>query len=355
MQKINTEAKSEMPKKKKSWKEQLRQIQKKQQRAQEVYKIERERAAKRKPRQWHKGKILAALCIIALILGFYGLLQVAKPTDSSNETPETIENPQEMETSGFIYISPNGQVYPSTAPLVNVGNNRYTLTADTQDSIIVYKDNIVVDGSNHLVQGIGEYGSIGVDLTGRKNVTVTNMKIKGFDYGIYLITASRNYISQNEVTNNYYGVYVSGSSSNNIISGNKITSNEMVGVWLKNTSSNKVSENTITLHSNYTIYIGSSENITVSDNYIASNNVGLFIFDCSNNKIYHNKFIDNNLQASTATSTSIWDNGYSSGGNYWSDYEKKYPDAKELESSGIWNTPYVIGEGNEDRYPLVNR
>ncbi|MDH5691312.1 MAG: hypothetical protein OEY81_07790, partial [Candidatus Bathyarchaeota archaeon] len=62
-------------KKKKSWKERQRERQIKQQRAQEVYRIQREREAERKPRQWPKGKILGALCLIAIIFVSYGAWQ----------------------------------------------------------------------------------------------------------------------------------------------------------------------------------------------------------------------------------------------------------------------------------------
>jgi hypothetical protein len=50
----------------------------------------------------------------------------------------------------------------------------------------------------------------------------------------------------------------------------------------------------------------------------------------------------------------FWDNGYPSGGNYWSDYKEKYPNATELDESGIWSTPYVIDENNTDNYPLIH-
>jgi len=46
----------------------------------------------------------------------------------------------------------------------------------------------------------------------------------------------------------------------------------------------------------------------------------------------------------------VWDDGAGKG-NYWSDYEDKYPDAEEIE--GIWDTPYVIDENNRDNYPIV--
>ncbi len=40
----------------------------------------------------------------------------------------------------------------------------------------------------------------------------------------------------------------------------------------------------------------------------------------NNNTMYHNNFIKNTKQALSLNSVNIWDNGYPSGGNYWSDY-----------------------------------
>ncbi|MDH5459588.1 MAG: hypothetical protein OEW71_00940 [Candidatus Bathyarchaeota archaeon] len=63
-----------MPKKK-SWKERQRERQIRQQRSQEAHRVEREREAERKPRQWPKGKILVGVCLVAVILGAYGVWQ----------------------------------------------------------------------------------------------------------------------------------------------------------------------------------------------------------------------------------------------------------------------------------------
>jgi hypothetical protein len=52
-----------------------------------------------------------------------------------------------------------------------------------------------------------------------------------------------------------------------------------------------------------------------------------------------------------------WDNGYPSGGNYWSDnggadsYSASYQN--ETGSDGIGDAPYVIDSNNTDRYPLM--
>ena len=94
-------------KKKKSWKERQRERQIKQQKAQEDYRIQREREAERKPRKWPKGKILMAVCLLVLIFGAYGAWQYTKPSAISEEPPPTSE---------AIYIRADGLVDPSTAP-----------------------------------------------------------------------------------------------------------------------------------------------------------------------------------------------------------------------------------------------
>jgi hypothetical protein len=50
-------------------------------------------------------------------------------------------------------------------------------------------------------------------------------------------------------------------------------------------------------------------------------------------------------------SANFWDNG--SLGNYWIDYLTRYPNASEIGSTGIGDTPYVLGADNVDRYPLM--
>lgn len=66
--------------KKKSWKERQRERQIRQQRAQEAFEMQREREIQRKPREWPKGKILGALCLVLLIFGAYGVWQYTQPS-----------------------------------------------------------------------------------------------------------------------------------------------------------------------------------------------------------------------------------------------------------------------------------
>ena len=59
----------------------------------------------------------------------------------------------------------------------------------------------------------------------------------------------------------------------------------------------------------------------------------------------------------TSISFNIWDDGYPSGGNYWSNYTDidlySGPYQNESGSDGIWDHPYVIDENNQDNYPIV--
>jgi len=67
-----------------------------------------------------------------------------------------------------------------------------------------------------------------------------------------------------------------------------------------------------------------------------------------NNRIYHNDFVDNKKQVQSYSSSNVWDDGYPSGGNYWSDYN-----GYDSNHDGIGDTSYFIDENNTDHYPLM--
>jgi parallel beta-helix repeat protein len=225
-----------------------------------------------------------------------------------------------------VYIRPNGSIDPPTAPISSVDNVTYTFSGNIYDEIVVERDSIVVDGAGYSVQ---EVGGTGIYLYGRNNVTIKSMEgVSGF-IGIRLKNSSNISVYGNNMTDNGYGIYLID-SSNNTISKNKITSNKYAGIGLFDSSNNSIIENNIT-----------------------NNWYGIYLHGSSGNIIYHNNFVENTFQVETYDSASIWDNEYPSGGNYWSDYEERYPDAEELDDSEIWDTPYFIDENNQDNYPLM--
>jgi hypothetical protein len=99
---------------------------------------------------------------------------------------------------------------------------------------------------------------------------------------------------------------------------------------------------------------------TVFDNMVVNSKIALYFdMDAGNNIIYHNNFINNTVAVQMSSllqnpSVAVWDKGSEIGGNYWSDYLSKYPNAAEIDNSGLGNTPYFIDANNQDKYPLLH-
>jgi nitrous oxidase accessory protein NosD len=96
----------------------------------------------------------------------------------------------------------------------------------------------------------------------------------------------------------------------------------------------------------------------IFENTLENNGYGIFLENVTRMSIYPNNFVNNKIQAYTNFSyNNTWDNGYPSGGNYWSDYNGADvyhgPSQNLTGSDGIGDTPYVIDSNNRDNYPLM--
>jgi parallel beta-helix repeat protein len=126
-------------------------------------------------------------------------------------------------------------------------------------------------------------------------------------------------------------------SRNCILQNNNIAGNVWGGVALVNTLDCKVEGNTFKANGGY----------------------GLFLSDSSSNQFFHNNFVDNPHQAWLyGVNSNSWDNGYPSGGNYWSNYtgvdQKSGKYQNETGSDGLGDTPVNLAENNMDNYPLMS-
>jgi len=265
-------------------------------------------------------------------------------------------NIQSVKATGTVYIRADGSVDPPTAPISSVDNVTYTLTADISDSIVIERDNILVDGAGYALKGTGKGGGLGLDLSHRINVTLKNSTVTNFEIGIWLYYSSDNTIVGNNATGNYLaGIYLYRSSSNKLVSNN--ATNNPYGIYFDYSSGNTISYNTLTSSGTAGIHLAVSRN-TFYGNILANNVYGISLYHSSDNIVYHNNFINNIKQVESYASANIWDDGYPSGGNYWSDYADldSYSGSNQdiLGSDGIWDNPYVINVDNQDNYPLVN-
>ena len=256
--------------------------------------------------------------------------------------------PINAQYQGNITINADGSISPSTAPIQQTGNT-YSLLSDVTGSILLQRSNSVFNGKEHILQSSHPV-SAGINLLDVSNVTVKNLTVMGswsYTAGISLINSSNVIVANNTISDIYSiqamngisfdGIYVNGGNSN-VITGNTLVNNM---------------EGMLFLHTSYNLVVGNDIKLTLTRD-IHSGTGGIYFGDASNNTIYHNNFwVNIGAQARTFDSSNIWDNGFPSGGNYWSDYQTKYPSASENGSTGIGNTAYVIDERNQDNYPLL--
>jgi len=267
---------------------------------------------------------------------------------------------QRVESSDTIYIMADGSVSPDTAPISSTDNISYTLTGNIiYDKIVVQRNNIIIDGKDFTIEGTEAFDVRGIDLSSRTNITVKNVKITKFYYGIYCFGVGHNFVFENNITSNTYGVHLWGSGHNNI-SRNDVENNDY-GISLSGSGNNDISGNNIA-NNDYGIWLQSSWDNIIHSNRISGSNTGAWVSG-SGNKFYDNEFIDSWLgHASILTGSNIWDDGYPSGGNYWDDFEEKYPTIEdvysgefqnETGSDGIWDHPYLVDAEDVDHYPKV--
>ena len=186
------------------------------------------------------------------------------------------------------------------------------------------------------------------------NSQIISNSITNNNVGVYLYESSFINLSENHMTNNDYTIY-SDFSSDNVINRNNITNNGN-GVGLINTSNCSVSGNNVV--NNYLgIALSSSFNCSVFHNNVSNNTYGICLYYSSDNTIEHNNFIGNTVQTYGYDSINNWDQGYPSGGNYWSNYSGvdlySGPYQNDTGSDGIGDTPYIIDSNNVDNYPLM--
>jgi parallel beta-helix repeat protein len=288
-------------------------------------------------------------------------------------------------------INVDGSVSPASAPIQRSGNV-YTFTGNLNGQLIVDRDNVVVDGDGYSLQGNGSAGNLyirlsetGLNITGRTNVTIINLQIYNYNYGVYLDNSTNATISgtaitldgygifeaastfanisSNNIAQNNYDIYVNTPSENNQIINNNIDSAMSFGITLNDSSGNVIFNNNLTksgiddesssnnlitgnlmYSSTFGVYLnGATDSIIAANNFTACSSGIYSPGGASGNLIYMNDFNDTYANAFAGNQKNTWDNG--TDGNYWSDYQTRYPNATEIDNSGIGDAPYTVSYG----------
>jgi len=170
------------------------------------------------------------------------------------------------------------------------------------------------------------------------NITITGFTITTVGYGVGIDVHQSQYCT---------------------LTGNRVLESD-VNIALQNDCHNNTISNNILVDGSEGIYLFSSwgtnpctDNVILNNN-ITSRGVCVFVECCDDNRI-----VGNRLSSAVATAgyANVWDYGYPSGGNYWSEYPGvdlySGPFQNETGSDGIGDTPLFISTGNIDNYPLM--
>lgn len=237
---------------------------------------------------------------------------------------------------GRIIIWEHGEVTPYNAPIRREGNV-YILTDDINtsgDGILVKKDDIVIDGNGHTIQGLitifnitspydtSGYPVSGIILKGRRNVEIRNITIKYFTpgiliesssncrvigsrmegnvHGILLFNSSGNVFKENIMKNNGFAITLCSNSTNNTIVDNELINN---GLDVDYSYANEVSNNTVNgkplvylegvsgreIEEAGQVILMKCNNITVRNLHILNASVGIILWKTNNSVIINNR------------------------------------------------------------------
>ena len=184
-------------------------------------------------------------------------------------------------------------------------------------------------------------------------VNSTRIKVKDLilaknGEGVMFAFTSNSIVENVTASNNFEGISLLYSHSNKVQRNTASKNND--GIYLRQSDNNTINTN-ILINNTYGIYSGwYSCNNVISGNTISSNKWGVLLGYSNGNVFCNNNFIENEEQVSKGSYnfSEKWDDGYPSGGNYWSDH-----DGTDSDYDGIGDTPYFIDANNQDNYPLM--
>lgn len=207
----------------------------------------------------------------------------------------------------------------------------------------------------------------GIGLNYSNFVTVDGNIVTNNDRGIWIVHSNNCTVKANDAFKNLRGIWLQYSAFC-LVTGNTANNNTYDGIVLYNEcDGNIVHGNTVISNNGSGIKLENIEvGSIVQENTLVRNNIGIGLYSTQGNVIYHNNLLENTQQLyQSGYNNNTWDKGYPSPsnyqgpyyGNYWSDYggdDNCYgPNQDLIGSDGIGDTPYIIGENNVDRYPLM--
>ncbi|MGP8330132.1 MAG: NosD domain-containing protein [Methanosarcinaceae archaeon] len=246
------------------------------------------------------------------------------------------------------------------ANLVNV------TAASTSDHVFEITANYVnIAGFN--VTGATGTDMVGIYLSERQYCNIKNNNVSGNYYGIYLSSSSNNNLTNNTVDlNNKQGIYLSTSSNNmltnntansnskngiflypscnfNTITNNTANLNAANGIYLSVSSNNALKNNTANSNDGYGILLLSSSNSNmVMNNTVSSNSYGIVLYNSNTNNIISSNIANSNTVCGISLGGPSTGGGLSSNNRIYNNYFHNIKNAKD-DGTNSWNITPTTG------------
>ena len=196
-----------------------------------------------------------------------------------------------------------------------------------------------------------------ISLHSSSNITIMNNTMIYGTGSIMLDNASSCIISQcvSKDTNGFQDYRITDGSEYNNFTQNTIlqnTGNYPLITLDSHSDYNNFNQNVLEFGKNMSIYSDHCNYTQFIQNTFINTTVGIQLTASNNTNSYLNTFVNNHLSQANVTNSvgSVWDNGTI--GNYWSDYQTRYPSATN--NGLVWSTPYQInGSSSYDNHPIV--
>src|SRR3989344_917048 len=214
-----------------------------------------------------------------------------------------------------------------------------TMTQDVFEVIQIVNDNITLDGNGKIVKWNNGFGvGSGINIAFRKNITVKNLIIEGFDsvIGVFQTTNSR--FLNNETRGFGLGFFLSFNDFDNLIDGNVVTNTAgyIPGVNIISTG--------ILLTQN-------TQRTTVRNNTISVTNIGVAMSsNVNNNKVYNNNFMSIPNISSFSNSANLIYQPMPIGGNYYRNHDTPEEGCNDINNDFICDTAISFGNVT-DNFP----
>jgi parallel beta-helix repeat protein len=204
-------------------------------------------------------------------------------------------------TASEVFVQPGGSIQAvinnaSSGDEIVIGSGNYT------ENIVITKDDLVIrsgSGNPENTTIIAGNSSIDVLRIRANNTTVSGFKIRAAEdadvAGIYLAGCTNCTIDNNDVSENYLGIYLSNSKNNTILS-NRVNSNERYGIQLVRSESNLLLNNTADSNNHGIVVENNCSNNNLTGNLADSNlDYGFYLINSSGNTLNNNTATENNM------------------------------------------------------------